>query len=94
MSPADRINAYVHLIERIDEGDLFCMCPSLAMHIGVGFVLARDFPEIHAHAPEGSSPVSGPWFPVTAKGMQERKRILQSAIQALEPTTITLKSAT
>jgi hypothetical protein len=79
----DKMGIYTKLMIRIDEGDLFCLCPSLAMYVGAGFVLKRDFPEIHKQQPPDYTPLSGPWFPVNAKGMQQRRTILVNAINTL-----------
>jgi len=75
---------YKQQVARIDAGEMFCLCPSLAPHVGVGFVLARDFPEVHRQRPTGSTEMSGPWFPVNKEGMKKRKIILTHAIYDLQ----------
>jgi hypothetical protein len=69
---------YSLLLERVEKGEVFTLCPSLAPFIGAGFVLSRDFPEIHSQKPKDIG--LGPWFPVNAKGMIQRKLILEQAI--------------
>jgi hypothetical protein len=79
----DKIGIYKALLQRIDDGDLFCLCPSLAMYIGGGFVLRKDFPEVADQQPKEYTPMSGPWFPVNAKGIASRRIILINAITKL-----------
>lgn len=82
---AERKLIYELLIQRIDNGDMFTLCPTIlglvTFHL-VSLDIENVIPELAAVRTDLPGMQWGMmWFPLTVKGMEKRKQLLLKAIE-------------